>query len=152
MSVPALYFASPYVPGDTPVTEISVRVHDTPIVLGDLKGTNFNYAEIEDNSPRIIFLRSEVEPARGMIVSVEPGVAYRVDTNRAPNDITTTSRVVRLTKDEAAGLPVPGDLIPINVRIEAIFPTFTVEASAVLPVAALGDLAFPAATVEGEGS
>lgn len=132
MSVPALYFASRYVPGDTLVMDITVRVHDTLHVLGDLKGTNFNYAEIEDNSPRIIFMRSEVEPVRSMTVSVEPGVAYRVDTVRAPNDITVTARVARLTKDEMAGLPVPGDLIPINVRIVATFPAFSVSGEVTL--------------------
>jgi hypothetical protein len=127
MSVDALYFALPYAEGDTQVIPITVRVHDTPVVLGDLKGTNFNYAEMEDNAPRIVFMRDEIEPVRGMIVSVEPGVAYRVDTLRAPNDITVTARVVRLREQETAGLPVPGDLIPANVRIDMGFPAFLSE-------------------------
>lgn len=125
MSVPALYFALPYVAGDTVVKEITVRVHDKFIAFGDLKGTTFNYAEMEDNSPRVIFMRSEVEPARNHVVSVEAGVALRVDSLMAPDDITVTARCARLHASEAAGLPVPGDLIPQNVRIVVTFPALS---------------------------
>lgn len=107
MSVSALYFPLPYEEGVTPVQEISVRVHDHWIAQGDLKGTNFNYAEMEDDSPRIIFMRSEIEPVRNYIVSVAAGVVYRVDSIKAPNDITVTANCARLHPSEAAGLPVP---------------------------------------------
>lgn len=127
MGDPALYFAPPYVGGDTVVTPITVRVHEHFGLLGDLKGTNFNYAEVEDQSPRIVFMRDEITPVRNMVVSVAPGQAYRVDTVSPPNDITVTARVVRLMKEDAEGLPVPGDLIPQNVRIEIGFPSFDGE-------------------------
>lgn len=130
MSVPALYFPFPYVAGETVVQEITVRIHDKFVAFGDLKGTTFNYAEMEDDSPRIIFMRNEVEPSRNYIVSVEAGSAYRVDAPMAPDDITITARCARLHTSEAAGLPVPGDLIPQNVRIAATFPAFSTSGEA----------------------
>lgn len=130
MAVPALYFARPYVAGDTPVQPITVRVHDKFALVGDLKGTNFNYAEFEDNAPRIVFMRSEIEPVRNMIVSVEAGSAYRVDTVLPPNDETVTARVARLHVSETAGFPVPGELIPQNVRVEIGLPAFGVSGEA----------------------
>jgi hypothetical protein len=66
MSVPALVYARPefpIIPSDPltipETTQVTVRVHDSPMMLGDLKGTNLSYAEVSDNSPRIIFLASE---------------------------------------------------------------------------------------------
>jgi len=104
MSVPALYFADPSV--DDPIL-ITVRVHEKWVALGDLKGTNFNYAEVSDIAPRIIFLRSEIEPERGYLVSVEPGVAFRIDNVLPPDDITVTATVIALSPDDTVGLPVP---------------------------------------------
>lgn len=107
MSFRALCFMPPFVDGTTEVTEIDVRKHDKFVQLGDLKGTNFNYAEIEDNSPRLVFERSQIEPVRNHIVSVAVGEAYRVDTVLPPDDEFVTARVARLHPSEAAGLPVP---------------------------------------------
>ena len=107
MSVPALYLALPYDVVLTPVQEITVRVHDNVRALGDLKGTNFNYAETLENSPRIVFLREEITPKRNMVVSVEAGVAYQIDTVEPSHGVTVTALVSRLSDKEAAGLPVP---------------------------------------------
>lgn len=116
MSVPALYFAK-----NGPVREITVRVHDKFMALGDLKGTNFHYAEMEDDSPRLVFMLSEVEPSRGYYVSVEPGVAYFIDTPRVPDDITQTCRCQRLSDQEAEGLPVPGNIYAYgNLELPAL--------------------------------
>lgn len=109
MSVPALYFVPPYDPVLTLVTPVTVRVHDHMQALGDLKGTNFNYAEVEDDSPKIVFLREEIVPKRGMMISVSPGVAYNIDTVKPPNGITVTANVSRVTEKEATGFPVPED-------------------------------------------
>ena len=89
---------------------ITVRVHEFWKALGDLKGTNFNYAEVEDITPRIVFLLSEVGPKRGAIVSVAPGEAYRVDLVLPVNGITVTAKVVKFSAEEAQGFPVPETL------------------------------------------
>jgi hypothetical protein len=107
MSEPALYFKPPYEEGVTEVLEITVRIHDKWRALGDLKGTNFNYAEIEAIVPQIIFWRSEVTPARGYVVSVESGLAYRIDNVIPHDDLTQTANVVRLQANETTAFPVP---------------------------------------------
>ena len=104
MSTPAIYLPAA---GSRSQISISVRVHEFWKALGDLKGTNFNYAEVEDISPRIVFLLSEVAPKRGAIVSVAPGEAYRVDLVLPHDDITVTAKVVKYTAEEAKGFPVP---------------------------------------------
>lgn len=104
MSVPAMYFME-----DAPedAFQISVRIHEKWMALGDMKGTNFNYAETESIIPRIIFDLTEVDPDRGAVVSVEPGVAYRVDTPLPPDDFIVTATVSKLTTDETTGFPLP---------------------------------------------
>ena len=111
MSVPALYFADPF--ADDPLL-ITVRVHEKWVALGDLKGTNFNYAETADIAPRIVFMRNgveapyvAVEPQRGYIVSIEPGVAYRIDNVQPPDDITVTATVIALDAADTLDFPLP---------------------------------------------
>lgn len=104
MSVPALYFMED-APDDAQL--ITVRVHDKWLALGDMKGTNFNYAEVESIAPQIVFMLSEISPSRMAIVSIEAGVAYRIDSLKVPNDITITANVARLSPAKTQGLPVP---------------------------------------------
>lgn len=105
LQVPALYIAD--IGG--PAVLVHVRPHTKFNALGDLQGTNFNYAEREEPQPRIIFMRDEVmAPKRGAIISVEPGEAYRVDHTQPADDISITAYVIQLTEKEAVGLPVPG--------------------------------------------
>jgi len=103
MRVPAFYYA----PGGGAVAPCTVRVWQGFTYLGDMKGTSFDYAEYGDNTPRIITMDSEIIPERLGVFSVEPGEAYRVDRREPKDDITSISHVVRLDKDEAAGLLVP---------------------------------------------
>lgn len=107
MSVPAKYFPMEYNPSTSIVIDITVRVHDKFMALGDLKGTNFNYAEIESIAPRAIFWRSEVTPARNFIISLEPGLAYRIDNISEHDDKTVTCAVVRMKVDKTTSFPVP---------------------------------------------
>lgn len=96
-------------PYETPIP-ITVRVHSKHTALGDQLGTNFSYAEREEQIPKIIFLVSEVaSPIRGAVVSVAAGEAYLVDTTEPTDDLSITARVTRLSAAKAAGLPVPGE-------------------------------------------
>lgn len=106
MSVTAVawYGDVPTDPAD--LIPLTVRVHEKWLALGDLKGTNFNYAEVEAIAPRMIFMNDQIIPDRDLIVSVEPGVAFRVDRTLPPDDITTTGVVIRLEEDETVGFPV----------------------------------------------
>lgn len=105
MSVPALYIART---GETPVP-CSVRIHDKFEATGALKGGIEGSAQIQNESPRLIFLRDDAPQflRAKAIVSVEAGEAYRIDHTHPAHDITITAEVTKLSADEADGLPVP---------------------------------------------
>ena len=103
--VPALYI----IDGEAPIP-VNVRLHTKFDALGDMKGTNFNYAERVDTLPRILFMRDEVVmPARGAYVSVEADEAYSIDYADPADDISITAFVTPLlpAELEALNLPVP---------------------------------------------
>lgn len=111
MRVPALYLATV---GAVPVP-CFVRVHTKFQALGDMKGTNFNYAEYEDISPRIILWREEIpQPVRNAIISVEAGEAYYLDNIQPADDLSITATVAKLDDDDPklAGLPTPSTYVP----------------------------------------
>lgn len=106
MRVGAFYYR--FKDGDVvgPIAEISVRVHDKFLRVGDLAGTNFNYAETEENSPRGIFMNAEMVPSTGYYLSTAEGI-YKVDSTMPPDDISTTANLTRITAEKlVAGHPV----------------------------------------------
>jgi len=103
MARTAFYFKDP---ADAPV-EIRVIITDRFQSLGDLKGTNFNYAEVLDNTPRIEMLLSEVKPSRNFYISVEKDLVYQIDTVQPPEDITVTANVLRVPAEKLRNFPYP---------------------------------------------
>ena len=106
LSFAALYIP---VPNATPVP-VTVRVHrrsDMPMI-GDAPGFG-GAAELAITEDRIRFLRSELPDylRQNAVVSVEAGEAYRCEFWYPRDDEFVTARVVPLTEDEAAGLPLP---------------------------------------------
>ncbi|WP_425962730.1 hypothetical protein [Rhizobium nepotum] len=88
-----------------------VRVHTKFQALGDQAGTNLNYAEREDVTPRIILWREELpQPSRNAIISVEAGEAYQIDNVLPADDLTITAMVTRMDLADTTDLPVPGVL------------------------------------------
>jgi hypothetical protein len=108
MQIRAVYLVPLAGGGYADPVEVTVRLQTKWTALGDMKGTNFHYAERQELAPRIIFLCEEVSPKRGAVVSIEAGEAYRVDNVLAPDDLTVTCEVVKLAATEVDGLPVPG--------------------------------------------
>jgi hypothetical protein len=107
------YIGGVLVPGSDPAEYTyptkKIREHYSFTELGDMKGTNFSFAERQETKPRLIFLNSEfaTPPERNAIVVFDEDTAYRID-NRLPVDgITTTCECLRLSASELAGLPVP---------------------------------------------
>lgn len=90
-------------------TPITVRIHTSLGEIGDLKGTNFHYAERHDVTPTIVFLREQITPSRNGIVSVATGEAYRIDHMLDPDDEFVKGEAIRMSAADAAGLPVPED-------------------------------------------
>lgn len=109
MKVPAYYFRDDEDGNliDAPLL-VYVRVHTKWVVTGDMAGTNLSYAESQEVTPRIIFMRDEVNtPAQNAIVSVATGEAYRIDNVKPSDDITITAEATRMPALQTIGLPVP---------------------------------------------
>ncbi|TIV92553.1 MAG: hypothetical protein E5V74_26545, partial [Mesorhizobium sp.] len=86
---------------------MTVRIFNKFQTLGDIKGTISQYAEFDDNVPRIIFMRADLpSPKRLGVFSVEAGEAYRLDSAMAEDDLTVTWHVVKLAAADTAGLPL----------------------------------------------
>lgn len=106
MQVPALYIA---VPAATPFP-CTVRQHDKPEVMTVTPGTTqTGLAQAQITSDRLIFITDDAPPLirNNAVVSIAPGVAYRINHTHPAHDITITAEVTRLSAAEAAGLPVP---------------------------------------------
>lgn len=108
MARPVLYFTDP---AATNPKIVMVIVTDRFTRAGDQKGTNFNSAELEIESPTIEFLCEQIEPARNAYVSVDRGLTYRIDTVLPFEDITVTARAARVTKDKLRNWPYPSDAL-----------------------------------------
>ncbi len=104
MKVPAFYYANRLA---APV-EVNVRVHTKFKALGDLKGTSFSYAETEEEIPKLIFWRSEMEPANGSFVVVSAEEGYRVNHSDPPDGLTITAKVASLDAADLVGFSYPG--------------------------------------------
>lgn len=105
MSVPAFYFADPK--DKTSWVLVSVRVHYKFDPLGDMKGTNLEYAERQEVIPRLIFDNNEITPRNPAVVSVRHNEAYQVDNTLPPDDFTTTAEAPRMPANLAALYPHP---------------------------------------------
>lgn len=113
---------SGWIPPETPSQNqffagCTVRVHEKWMQQGDLKGTNFHYAEHEEVSPKLIIWASEwsqfIEarmPFRNLIISIEEGLAFEVDSTQPADDQTITLNANRIEPRKAADLPYPGKL------------------------------------------
>lgn len=104
MADTALYFTDPA--AANPLF-VQVCITDRFLMVGDLKGTNFNYAEIEAESPIIEFLIEQVDPVQNAYVSVRPGLAYQIDTVLPTEGICRTVRAARVPTSKLRNFPVP---------------------------------------------
>lgn len=86
---------------------VTVRIHDKTLRVGEMAGISYQTAEVNDFGPRIIFVGCEIQPVRGMLLSVEDGLGYRIDSVEPAVDITITATAVRLSRAEVAGWPIP---------------------------------------------
>lgn len=108
MGRPAFYFANP--------TDVSVyietlaRPHNKRGQIGDLPGTNLNYAEVVDRQERVVFWREDIPaPARGALVVFSATEAYWLDVVDPPDGQTITANVTKATAAELVGVPTPED-------------------------------------------
>lgn len=107
MGVPALLLVGDQVVEGGPFTVRGPHTKRAITVGQDADGGG--WAEREETAPRMIFWRDElpIKLTRDVIVSVEPGEAYRIGSVEPPNDQTISAEVIALSAEKAAGLPVP---------------------------------------------
>lgn len=113
MADDALCFATP-ITLTTEAVPLTVRVHDKFHAQGDLKGTNFNYVEMEDDSPYAIFWYEELV-TQGLtlttlekkILTFEPGRVYKVGAVKPRDDQTVTAQLSIVQDVDTEGFPYP---------------------------------------------
>lgn len=107
MARPALYIPDAASAPDD-YLQTSVRLHSKRGQIGDLPGTNLNYAEVVDRVEKLVFLFDEVPaPARGALVVLSALEGYWLDTVDPPDGITVSVSVSRASAQEMLGIPVP---------------------------------------------
>lgn len=106
MAQPAVYYADPLTSASISIT---ARPHGKGGRIGDLPGTNLNYAEVYDRKERVILWREQVpNPVRGALIIFSATEGYWIDTVEPADGQTFTVNVNRATTTELAGLDLPG--------------------------------------------
>ena len=106
MGQPAFYYAN--VLTSEPLA-ITARPHGKGGRIGDLPGTNLNYAEVYDRKERVVMWREQVSsPVRQGLIVFSRDEGYWIDTVEPPDGQTVTVNVNRATTEELAGLSYPG--------------------------------------------
>lgn len=91
LGIPANYYRD----SATAALPISVRHHKNLEQTGDVKGTNFIYAERPENETYLVFARAEIPmPVRNAVVVLNTGEVFFVDAVDPPDGITIRAKVV----------------------------------------------------------
>lgn len=121
MARPASFYADP---GVDSWEALTVRFHSKSAVIGDLPGTNLNYAETQDARDRLIFWRAELDgipgvtsrvPPHGALVVFTEDEGYFVDNVELRDGDTVTANVTRAEVSDLEGKTLPdGTVIPVS--------------------------------------
>lgn len=114
LSEPALYLPE----RDEDTRTVTVRLHLNFSLLGDLLATRVGFGEVQEMTPRIVFLLSEGRPQRDAYVVTEDMGAFYLDNIMDPDDTTITAMVSQVLPETAyrfgwdptlpwMGLPAP---------------------------------------------
>lgn len=108
MGQPALYYANP-VSGEYVVTK--ARPHSKRGQIGDLPGTNLNYAEVIDRKEKVVLWREDVpKPTRLALIVFSATEGYWVDSVDPPDGLTISVNVVMAKESELQGLTLPDEV------------------------------------------
>lgn len=94
LAEPVLYLTDP----DATPVEITVRLHLRFDALGELLTVSAGFADRQELTPRIIFMNDQINPKRNAIVVTKDMGAFNVQTDIAPDDITTAAEVSQVSK------------------------------------------------------
>ena len=107
MARPAFYYGDVSAPPSS-YLEVTVRLHGKRGQIGDLPGTNLNYAETVDRKESVVFWREQVSaPLRGALVVFSATEGYWVDTVDPADGPRVTASVTPATPAELVGLAAP---------------------------------------------
>lgn len=98
----------------------TIRVHTKFDAKGEVQGTSFRFAETREETPKVIFLRSEnINPVQYGVVMLSAEEGYRLN-NFEPNyRETTTAHVTPLLKKELPDFLYPSKtMISVYGRID----------------------------------
>lgn len=110
MRVPAFYYADGEADAD-PVP-CHVRVHTKfGAQLGDLKGTNFNFAETEAQIQKLLFWIDELDPDDGAVVMISAIEGYRINHAHPRDGATRTVEVAELDEADLALYEYPAGAV-----------------------------------------
>ncbi|ASW27640.1 hypothetical protein JT317_gp21 [Klebsiella phage YMC16/01/N133_KPN_BP] len=94
LAEPVLYLTDP----DATPVDITVRLHLRFDALGELLTVSAGFADRQELTPRIIFMNDQISPKRNAIVVTKDMGAFNIETDVAPDDITTTAMVTPVSK------------------------------------------------------
>lgn len=144
-----------YAPKSVLPRTVHVRVHNKWDAKGDVQGTAFNFAEIREETPKLVFWFEECDPDQKAVVVISDHEAYRV-INPDPRYLqTVTAACTQLSEREIAtgkfmwpkrGRAVAGAFeLPFltSPQPEPVLPPLTVTGSAMLFYVMYGDVELP---------
>lgn len=121
-----------YVPDVAEPILLTVRAHDITRLIGDIKGTSYDFAERVENTPQIVFnveqfaednasfvasALASYEQAiiRGAIVRLQDlpafgALAFEIDTRDPIHHLTVNAKVTILDRTQAATFTAPPDV------------------------------------------
>lgn len=100
----AFYYETPA----SPPVATKARPHSRRGQIGDLPGTNLNYAETFDRKETVVLWREDIPaPARGGLIHMATGEGFWIDSVEPPDGQTITVNVNKATEAELAGLTPP---------------------------------------------
>lgn len=99
--------ASFYLNAATYVGTVHVRVHTKFNQReGDLKGTNFNFAEKETEQPKLLFFRDELNnPPRNGLIIISMDEGYRLGQTDPADGLSVKAHVTPMKPEEIAAIP-----------------------------------------------
>lgn len=137
---------------------VHVRVHNKWDAKGDVQGTSFNFAEMREETPKIVFLYEECDPDQQAVVVISESEAYRI-INPDPRYLqTVTAACTALHPREIAakkflwpkrGRAVLGEFelpflsIPQTPPTGALVPQLSVEGDAAIFYTVAGQIELP---------
>ena len=108
MKVAAYYYPSGFNPNGFVPGTIYIRAHTNVVDAGDQAGTSLGFAQIREDTPKVIFdLLEAPAPARLDIVMISADEGYRVDHADPKSGEFQNTMVVRLNTAELAGYDSP---------------------------------------------